>query len=274
MTGVQTCALPIFLDIAAGAGLGAFGAKYGVEELLAQKLAAREVAKKGMARRIIEAGAAEAPMEGLQAGQEQLASNLALQRQGFDVGTFAGVGGAAARDALVGALTAGTVGALPSRTTPRDLGATRDEIKETLRADLEARGDVFTEEQLDKATDSIMAARGQQTEKEAADESSGLDTGASEQGVSSTGESGVVSGATEGAAKSTSADLEGAPGATDVTGDREGTKSAALEPTAEEDIAEQKRLIRRRRDAERAVDRKSTRLNSSHIPLSRMPSSA
>ena len=67
-----------FLDIAAGAGLGAFGAKYGVEELLAQKLAAREVTKKGMARRIIEAGAAEAPMEGLQAGQEQLSVKVPL----------------------------------------------------------------------------------------------------------------------------------------------------------------------------------------------------
>ena len=171
----------------------------------------------------------------------------------------------AARDALVGALTAGTVGALPSRTTPRDLGATRDEIKETLRADLEARGDVFTEEQLDKATDSIMAARGQQTEKEAADESSGLDTGASEQGVSSTGESGVVSGATEGAAKSTSTDLEGAPGATDVTGDREGTKSVALEEPAE--IVAARNLVAAVDQGGLALntrDRKSTRLNSSH----------
>lgn len=228
-----------FLDIAAGAGLGALGAKYGVEELLAQKFAAREVAKKGLGRRIATAAAAEAPMEGLQAGQEQLASNLALQRQGFDVDTFAGVGGAAARDALVGALTAGTVGALPSRTAPT-LGATRDELKETIRADLDKNGTTYTEADLDKITDNFMALREQQAGKEATDEGSGLDTGASEQGVSSTGKSGVVSGATEGTTESTKTDLEGAPGATDDAGVREGTKSDTLEETAKTPTVERR----------------------------------
>ena len=97
-----------FLDIAGGAALGAVGARVGVESMLtpgaAAKLDARLLARMG------KAALAEAPLEGAQGGQEQLAINRALQKQGFDVGTFEGVAGAAARDAAVGALTGAAVG--------------------------------------------------------------------------------------------------------------------------------------------------------------------
>jgi hypothetical protein len=224
-----------FLDIVAGAGLGAAAARFGVESLVGKKIAgetAEEAGKKGFVRRVGEAAIAEAPMEGVQAGQEQLASNLALQRQGFDVGTFSGVAGAAARDAAIGALTAGTVGALPSRTAPVSTEA-RDNIKETLRADLDSRGETYTEEQLDKATDNIMAARQQQSAKETEDESSGLDTRTSEQGVPSAGESGVVPGATEGTAASTAADVGGDRTTTDTTDVGERKEPSTLEEPAE-----------------------------------------
>jgi hypothetical protein len=224
-----------FLDIVAGAGLGAAAARFGVESLVGKKIAgetAEEAGKKGFVRRVGEAAIAEAPMEGVQAGQEQLASNLALQRQGFDVGTFSGVAGAAARDAAIGALTAGTVGALPSRTAPVSTEA-RDNIKETLRADLDSRGETYTEEQLDKATDNIMAARQQQSAKEKEDESSELDTRASEQGVPGAGESGVVPGATAGAAASTAADVGGDRTTTDTTDVGERKEPSTLEEPAE-----------------------------------------
>ena len=97
-----------FLDIAGGALLGAAGARVGVESMLTPGAAAKLDAR--LLSRMGKAALAEAPLEGAQGGQEQLAINRALQKQGFDVGTFEGVAGAAARDAAIGALTGAAVG--------------------------------------------------------------------------------------------------------------------------------------------------------------------
>jgi hypothetical protein len=97
-----------FLDIAGGSALGGFGARYGVEKLL-QRGAADKLSP-SLIPRVGKAALAEAPLEGAQGAQEQLAINRALQKQGFDVDTFQGVAGAAARDAAVGALTGAAVG--------------------------------------------------------------------------------------------------------------------------------------------------------------------
>jgi hypothetical protein len=56
--------------------------------------------------------AIEAPTEGAQGGQERLAQNIALQREGYDVDTMKGVVGQATQEGLVGALSAGPVAAL------------------------------------------------------------------------------------------------------------------------------------------------------------------
>jgi len=53
----------------------------------------------------VKTGFEEAVPEGLQGGYGQLAQNLAMDEAGFSTPTFQGVAGAAARDALVGALT-------------------------------------------------------------------------------------------------------------------------------------------------------------------------
>lgn len=53
----------------------------------------------------IKTGIEEAIPEGLQGGYGQLAQNVAMSQAGFETPTFQGVAGAAARDALVGALT-------------------------------------------------------------------------------------------------------------------------------------------------------------------------
>jgi hypothetical protein len=229
-----------FLDIVAGAGLGGVAARFGVEPLVGKKIAgetAEEVAKKSFGRRVGEAAIAEAPMEGLQAGQEQLASNLALQRQGFDVDTFAGVAGSAARDAAVGALTAGTIGALPSRAAPAaPTGATREEMKEILREDMTAKGQEFTEEQLDAATDNAMKIIKEAADERTKDESSGLDTRDSEQGVPGAGEPGVVSGVAEGTAASTAADVGGDRTTTDTTDVGEGKEPSALDQKTPEEL--------------------------------------
>jgi len=89
-----------------------------MESLLSKQGA--EKAAQGITKRVATAAAAEAPTEGLQGGQEQAAQNRALQKEGFNVPTVRGVAGAAARDAAVGALTAGPVGAVrgPSAVAP------------------------------------------------------------------------------------------------------------------------------------------------------------
>ena len=97
-----------FLDIAGGAALGGIGARVGVENMLTPGAAAK--LDKRLVSRMGKAALAEAPLEGAQGGQEQLAINRALQKQGYDVGTFEGVAGSAARDAAVGALTGSAVG--------------------------------------------------------------------------------------------------------------------------------------------------------------------
>jgi hypothetical protein len=71
------------LDIAGGAALGGVGARVGVEKLLTPGAAAKLDA--GLLSRMGKAALAEAPLEGAQAGQEQVAVNRALQQAGFDV---------------------------------------------------------------------------------------------------------------------------------------------------------------------------------------------
>jgi hypothetical protein len=107
-----------FLDIVGGGVLGGVGARVGVENMLTPGAVAK--LDKNLASRMGKAALAEAPLEGAQGGQEQLAINRALQKQGFDVGTFEGVAGSAARDAAVGALTGSAVGVRgPSAEAPK-----------------------------------------------------------------------------------------------------------------------------------------------------------
>jgi hypothetical protein len=123
-----------FLDIAGGAALGGVAARFGVENLL-QKGAAEKLSA-SLIPRVAGAAASEAPLEGLQGGQEQLATNRALQKLGFDVGTFEGVAGATARDAAIGAITGAAVGIRGPKgdKTLQDAGVTEEEKKALLDA--------------------------------------------------------------------------------------------------------------------------------------------
>ena len=93
-----------------GAVLGAAAGRYGAESLVTPGVATRLNAN--MLPRAGMAALSEAPFEGLQAGQEQYATNLALAREGFDVDPMQGVIGSAARDAAIGAITAAPIGAI------------------------------------------------------------------------------------------------------------------------------------------------------------------
>jgi len=76
-------------------------------------------AAKGALRRRAEAGLLEAVPEAVQAGQEQVAQNIALQREGFDVPTFRGAVSSATLEAIAGAgLGAALGGGKPTPEAP------------------------------------------------------------------------------------------------------------------------------------------------------------
>lgn len=96
-------------QILLGAGLGAVGGRFGVESAarrIMTKAAGQETAK-GAAREVAEGAArtavTEAAPELLQGSQEQVAKNIALQREGFDVPTMRGVASSGTLEALAGA---------------------------------------------------------------------------------------------------------------------------------------------------------------------------
>jgi len=77
-----------------------------------------EAATKSTLRNRVESGLLEAAPEALQAGQEQVAQNIALQREGMNVPTFRGAVGAATLEGLAGAGLGAAVG---RRATPPEL---------------------------------------------------------------------------------------------------------------------------------------------------------
>lgn len=90
--------------------LGYVAGSQGIERLLTPKGAAG--AAPGMLKRVGRAGLEESLTEAPQGGQERMATNLALQRMGYDVPTFQGVAGQAVQEGLTGALSAGPIGAV------------------------------------------------------------------------------------------------------------------------------------------------------------------
>lgn len=104
-------------QILIGAGLGVADALTGASRILtnvARQAAGKAVAEgvvkevgRNLPSRLVLGAAGEAPLEALQGGQEQLAQNLAIQREGFERPTFQGVAGQAALEGLVGGITGG-----------------------------------------------------------------------------------------------------------------------------------------------------------------------
>ena len=97
-------------QILLGAGAGYVAGRFGAERLLTP--GAAETAGRTALGRIGTAIATDVPTEAFQGGQERLASNLALQREGRDVAAFQGVAGQAAQEGIMGALGAVPVAAV------------------------------------------------------------------------------------------------------------------------------------------------------------------
>ena len=104
-----------FDQIALGSGLGYVAGTRGVEKLFTP--AGRATVAPGTARRIGETVVKESVPEAAQGAQERVAQNIALQREGRDVDTFAGAAGAATQEALTGALGAAPIAALTKSDT-------------------------------------------------------------------------------------------------------------------------------------------------------------
>lgn len=105
-------------QILLSAGLGGLAGRFGLESSARRMLtgAVGKEAGKGAAREIAEGATRTAVTESvpelLQGSQEQVAKNIALQREGFDVSTMRGVAGSGTLEALagagLGAVTGGT----------------------------------------------------------------------------------------------------------------------------------------------------------------------
>jgi len=119
-------------QILLGAGFGTLDAVTGANRILtnvARKTAGKTAimggekeAGKSLLKRTALGAAEEAPLEALQGGQEQLAQNLAIQREGIDRPTWQGVAGQMALEggagALAGSVTSGAFGKRPEPIIP------------------------------------------------------------------------------------------------------------------------------------------------------------
>lgn len=109
-------------QILLGTGLGAISGFTGIEAALipsvVRNITTRALGKSAIAK-AGQVALGEAVPEFFQAGQEQVAGNIALQRQGFEVPTFQGALSQATLEGLVGGLLGAGVGAIsPERAAP------------------------------------------------------------------------------------------------------------------------------------------------------------
>jgi hypothetical protein len=108
-TGIEPAAARLVAGRILGKSVGQAAGREGLETALLQ------TAEKGALR----GAATEAITEGAQGGQERLASNLALQRQGFDTDLMEGVGSAAALEGTLGGIIGGGFGIAGRRADAR-----------------------------------------------------------------------------------------------------------------------------------------------------------
>lgn len=101
-------------QILAGYGLGAFATAIGAERLAGRAIAGAAAPTGGVLRVAGRTALQEALPEAAQGSQEQLARNLAQQREGFEVPTMRGVAGAGALEGLAGLAIGGPAGVASS----------------------------------------------------------------------------------------------------------------------------------------------------------------
>jgi len=153
-------------QILIGAGLGAFGSATAVEPMLARQLARgiaskesvkaaiKEASKKetataaerGMIKQGAITGGKEFATEFPQGAQEQLAQNIALQREGFDVPTMRGVVGQGTLEGVAGLGLGAVTGGREAAAATRELAGEKilGQTEEQQKTSDEALKDAFT----------------------------------------------------------------------------------------------------------------------------------
>jgi hypothetical protein len=123
-------------QILLGAGIGGLSAVTGAEALLipgmVKNIAAKAAAKSTTAR-ALGTGVKEFGTEGLQGSQQQVAQNIALQREGYDVPTFRGAVGAGTMEGLAGFGMGTGVGAFSRPEVPRETPLVRTPAAEPVQ---------------------------------------------------------------------------------------------------------------------------------------------
>ncbi|MFT4101113.1 MAG: hypothetical protein QM674_08780 [Burkholderiaceae bacterium] len=104
-------------QIGLGAALGAAAGRFGIEASAA-RMAGGQAGRGAILRRAARGFAAEGLPEAAQGGQEQLAGNVAQQREGLDVPTMQGVAGSAALEGVAGGGLGSAMGAVESTLAP------------------------------------------------------------------------------------------------------------------------------------------------------------
>ena len=149
-------------QIALGGAIGALASATGFPTQIARTIGAntaKNLAAKEAAREAVEVGArrsvpgaivkgagVEAVPEAVQGGQERLAQNLALQREGFDVDTWKGVAGQAASEGIASLFLGGYGGARVARQENRNM------LTKEISEELDAFPEEPTEEAISEAT--------------------------------------------------------------------------------------------------------------------------
>lgn len=115
----------------------------------AAKEAVEQTGQQAAKQSFVRGAVSELVPEATQAGQEQLASNIALQREGMDVPTMRGVAGAAALEGVVGGILGGVAKKLEAREAPQTAKAVED-------ADLLEALNTFNQNQKSKGLGQIL----------------------------------------------------------------------------------------------------------------------
>jgi hypothetical protein len=164
--------------IALGGVLGYAATRFGVQPALIQKklgdrliqegvspavartavteAATQETLERGVLSNLGRTAASEAVPEAVQAGQEQFAQNLALNREGMATPLMRGVVGSAALEGGIGALLGGGVGAVEAQRADTEIAERR--AAKAAGEGLDAETGALTEEQRQAAEDSLLAA--------------------------------------------------------------------------------------------------------------------
>jgi hypothetical protein len=177
-------------QILLAAGIGTLAARTGFEKAILGKAGVKEAAEEVTKQGAIRTGLEEFGTEAAQAGQEQFAQNLALQRQGFDVPLGRGVVGASAYEGLAGFGLGAGAGAITGRepsaepvrpappTTPETPtppappvskyeGLSNDEVKKLVKRQVSAikRDKTLTDEQKNEQITALRLERDQKADR-------------------------------------------------------------------------------------------------------------